>query len=125
VRLLYTAPHVINLSHVVLKADVPDKVWYGKYVYYSHLRVFDSKTFVHVSKDERSKLDSKTRECIFIGHDHDESDYRFYDPVEKKFVRSRDVIFVEDHTVEDIGKTEKSESLSTNDVVDFDQERYA
>jgi len=78
-----------------------------------------------VSKDERSKLDSKTRECIFIGHDHDESDYRFYDPVEKKFVRSRDVIFVEDHTVEDIGKTEKSESLSTNDVVDFDQERYA
>ena len=75
---------------------------------------------MHVPKDERSKLDAKIRECIFIGYDRDEFGYRFYDTIEKKFVRSRDVIFVKDQTIEDIGKTEKSESLSTDDEVDFD-----
>jgi len=59
---LYTATHVINLSPVVvLQADVPDRVWYGKDVFYSHLCVFGCKAFVHVPKDERSKLDAKTR----------------------------------------------------------------
>jgi len=56
-----------------------------------------------------------------IGYDHDEFGYRFYDLVEKKLVRSRDVIFVEDQTIEDIGKIEKLESLSTDDVVDLIQ----
>ena len=61
---------------------------------------------MNVPKDERSKLDVKTRECIFIGYGYDKFGYRFYDPVEKKLVRSRDVIFLEDQTIEDIGKTE-------------------
>jgi len=118
---LYTVAHVINLcSVVVLHVDVLERVWYGKDVSYSHLRVFGCKAFVHVPKDERSKLDAKTRECIFIGYGHDEFGYRFYDLVEKKLVRSHDVIFVEDHTIEDIGKIKKSKSLSTDDVVDFD-----
>jgi len=118
---LHTVAHVINLSSVViLQADVPDRVWYGKDVSYSHLRVFGCKAFEHVPKDERSKLDVKTRECIFIGYGHDDIGYRFYDPVEKKIVRSHDVIFVEDQTIEDIGKTGKSESLSIDNVVDFD-----
>jgi len=56
-----------------------------------------------VPKDKRSNLDAKTRECIFIGYGHDEFGYRFYDPVEKRLVRSRDVTFVEDQTVKDIG----------------------
>ena len=55
---LYTIAHVINLSHIVaLPADVPDRVWYGKDISYDHLRVFRCKAFVHMSKDDRSKLD--------------------------------------------------------------------
>ena len=89
-----------------MQANVPDKVCYGKDISYNHLRVFGYKAFMHVSKDERSKLDTKTRKCIFIVYGHDEFGYRFYDPVEKKLVRSCDVIFVKDQTIEDIGKTE-------------------
>ena len=38
---LLTAAHVINLSPVVaLQSDVPNSVWYGKDVFYDHLRVF-------------------------------------------------------------------------------------
>ena len=42
-----------------------------------------------------------------------------YDPVDKKVVRSRDVVFLEDQTIEDIDKLESAES-STNDLVDLD-----
>jgi len=73
-----------------------------------------------VAKDERSKLDAKTRECMFIGYGHDGLAIDFYYPIKKKLVRSCDVIFVEDQTIEDIGKIEKLESPSTDDVVDFD-----
>ncbi|RDX67192.1 hypothetical protein CR513_53961, partial [Mucuna pruriens] len=69
---LYIAMHVINLSPIVaLNIEVPDKIWFGKDVKYDHLQVFGCKAFVHVSKDERSKLDMKTRQCIFIGYCQD------------------------------------------------------
>ena len=106
---LYTAVHVINLSPVVaLNSEVPNKIRFGKNVKYDHLRVFGCKRFVHVSKDERSKLDAKSRQCIFIGYGEDEFGYRFYDSIEKKLVRSRDVKLMEDQTIEDIDKMEKS-----------------
>ena len=119
--MLLTAAHVINLSPTIaLDNDVSDHVWSGKDVSYGHLRVFGCKEFVHVPKDERSKLDVKTRQCIFIGYGQDEFGYRLYDPVEKKLVRSRDVEFIEDQTIKDIDKAEKSQSQESSDLTDVD-----
>ena len=119
---LLTAAHVINLSPAVaLQSDVPNSVWYGKDVSCDHLRVFGCKAFVHVPKDERSKLDAKTRQCIFIGYGLDEFGYRLYDPIEKKLVRSRDIIFMENQTIEDIDKAEKVESSSFGGIVHHDE----
>lgn len=118
---LFTAVHVINMSPCVsLNGDVPDKVWFGKEVSYNHLRVFGCKAYVHVPNDERSKLDSKTRQCIFVGYGQDQFGYRFYDPVEKKLIRSRDVVFVEDQTIEDIQKAQETTSYNGYDLVDLD-----
>ncbi|MCI47137.1 retrovirus-related pol polyprotein from transposon tnt 1-94, partial [Trifolium medium] len=75
-----------------------------KEVYYNHLKVFGCRAFVHVPKDERSKLDSKSKECIFLGYGNEEFEYRLWDPVEKKIIRSRDVVFFEDQNIEDIHK---------------------
>jgi len=63
--------------------------------------VFGCKAFVHIPQDERLKLDAKTRQCIFLGYGLDE----FFDPIAKKVLRSHDVVFVEDQTIEDIVKT--------------------
>ena len=64
-----TAVDLINLSpSVPLNGDLPEKVWTGKEVSYDHLRVFGSKAFVHIPKDERSKLDPKAKQCIFLGY---------------------------------------------------------
>ena len=121
---LCTVAHVINLSPAVaLDGDVPDRVWTGKNVSYDHLRVFGCKAFVHVLKDERSKLDVKTRQCIFLGYGEDEFGYRLYDPVDKKLVRSRDVVFFEDQTIEDIYKAERVDSQRSESLVDPDPVR--
>jgi len=66
--------------------------------------------FVHVPKDERSKLNSKIKQCFFLGSKDDEFGYRLWDPKEKKIVISGDVIFFKDQTIEDFEQKEKTES---------------
>ena len=90
-----TTIDLINLSpSVPLNGDVPEKVWIRKEVSYDHLRVFGCRDFVHIPKDESSKLDPKAKQCIFLGYGHEKFGYRLYDPVDKKVVRSRDVVFL-------------------------------
>jgi len=118
---LSTVVHILNLTPCVpLDFDIPNRVWTGKDVSYDHLRVFGCKAFVHIPKDDRSKLDSKSRQCIFIGYGLDEFGYKLYDPVEKKIIRSRDVVFVEDQTIQDIQKSKmNSGSEVHHDLVDL------
>jgi len=88
--------HVINLSlAIALSIEVLEKIWFGKNVSHDHLRVFGYRALVYVPNDEISKLDTKTRQCIFIDYGHDEFGYRLYDLLKKKLVRSRDVHFME------------------------------
>ncbi|RDY09301.1 hypothetical protein CR513_06327, partial [Mucuna pruriens] len=93
---LYTTVHIINLSPTVaLNTKVSYNIWFGKDVKYDHLRVFGCKAFVHVPKDERFKLDMKTRQCIFIGYGHD-------------MITSHDVQFMKDQIIEDIDRVKKT-----------------
>ena len=72
-----TSIDLINLSPLVsLKGDVPKRVWTKKDVSYDHLRVFGYRKFVHIPKDEKSKLDVKAKPCIFLGYGHEEFRYR-------------------------------------------------
>ncbi|KAG8364646.1 hypothetical protein BUALT_Bualt18G0019000 [Buddleja alternifolia] len=66
--------------------------------------------FVHIPKDERSKLDDKTKPCTFLGYGHEEFGYRLWDPVNRKVIRSRDVVFLEEQTSDDTKQSERRES---------------
>jgi hypothetical protein len=105
--------YLIHLSpSYPLQGDVPNKVFYAKEVSYDHLKVFGCKAFVHIPQDGRSKLDSKTRQCIFLGYGGDQFGNKLFDPIARKVVRSRGVVFVEDQMFEDIVKTKKKVSES-------------
>ncbi|MCI61994.1 retrotransposon-like protein, partial [Trifolium medium] len=65
------------------------------------------RAFVHIPRDERSKLDKKPKQCLFMGYGNEQFGYRLWDPVDKKIIRSLDVIFLEDQTIEDFDKAEK------------------
>ena len=74
--------------------------------------MFGCRAFVHVLKDERSKLDNKTKQCIFLGYSNEEFGYRLWDPTIKKIIRNRDVVFFEDQTIEDLDLVKKPKPFS-------------
>ena len=62
---------------------------------HSHLKIFGCEAFVHIPKENRTKLDDKSIKCIFLGYADEDFGYRLWDPVKHKIIRSRDVIFNE------------------------------
>lgn len=70
-----------------------------------------NKAFEDVPKDEIFNLDAKLKQCIFIGYGQDEFGYKLYDPIGKRLIRSHDVVFMKDQTIEDIDKMEKTTNL--------------
>ena len=96
-----------------LNFEVPEKVWTGKYVSYSHLRVYGCKSFVHVPKKERSKLDDKAIPHVFVGYSDE-----LWDPAKKKLVRNRDVVFQDDQTLGDFDKVNQSKGTN-NDFIEL------
>ena len=112
---------LINLSPQYSPGcDVAKDVWSGKEVSYKHLKVFGCRAFAHVPDLERSKLDGKTKECIFLDYSHDSFGYRLWDPLKKRVFRSRDVIFYEDQNVRDLQKESRSDdSIEEGEDIDL------
>ncbi|KAE8729765.1 hypothetical protein F3Y22_tig00003398pilonHSYRG00147 [Hibiscus syriacus] len=99
---------IVNLTpSVPLNGGIPKEVWAGKRASCNHLKVLECRAFVHIPKDERAKLDAKTKECIYLRSPKDEFGYQIWDPVNKKVVCSRDVVFFEHQTIEDIKNSER------------------
>ena len=67
----------------------------GKKPSLQHCRVFVCDGYVHVPKENRSKLDNKVEKCIFIGYKDGVKGYKIWNPETKKIVYSQDVVFRE------------------------------
>jgi hypothetical protein len=74
---------------------VPEERWTGLKPDVEYFRVFDSIAHVHVPEQKRTKLDDRSHKCILLGVSDESKAYRLYDPVTKKIIISRDVIFEE------------------------------
>ena len=80
-----TTIDLINLSSSYpLEGDIQERVWTRNFFSFELLRVFGCRAFVHVPRDERSKLDNKTKPCIFLGYSNEEFWYRLWDSTTKK-----------------------------------------
>ena len=49
-----------------LDGGILEDAWIGKQVKYSFLRTFGCEAFVHIDKDDRTKLEDKSKKCTFI-----------------------------------------------------------
>ena len=69
VEVVNMACYLINKSpRATLDRKGAEEVWTGSPINYSSLRVFGCPAYVHISNEERSMLDAKSRQCIFLGY---------------------------------------------------------
>lgn len=59
------------------------------------LKTFECICFVHISKSDQSKLDSKALKCIFLSYGVDQKGYKCYHPPTRRKFVSKDVTFFE------------------------------
>jgi hypothetical protein len=101
----------------VLDDKTPQEVWTGKKPSLTHLKVFGCDAYVHVPKENKSKLDKKDEKCIFIGYKYGLKGYNLWNPETKKVVYSRDVVFRE---MKDVIKHEVLPSKEEPEKIEFD-----
>ena len=74
---------------------IPEEEWIGKKVNYSFLKTFGCETFIHIDKENRTKLEEKSKKCTLLDTVLMILVNRLWDYENNKIIRSRDVIFNE------------------------------
>ena len=78
-----------------LDGGIPKEARTWEKVKYSFQRTFSCDAFVHIDKENRTKIEAKSKKCTFIGYGVDGFGYRLWDYENHKIIRSRDVVFNE------------------------------
>uniref|UniRef100_A0A2N9GEX0 Integrase catalytic domain-containing protein n=1 Tax=Fagus sylvatica TaxID=28930 RepID=A0A2N9GEX0_FAGSY len=111
------ACYIINRSpRVALDGKVAEEVWTGQEVDYSFMRIFGCPAYVHISGEDRSKLDPKSKKCIFLGFKKGVKGYKLWDPIAQKVVISRDVVF-DEKSMTKAFKEEKSQAAESSNNI--------
>jgi transposase InsO family protein len=76
-----------------LQVVTPEEAWSGHKPSVTHVRVFSCVAFAKIPDARRTKLDDKSEKCIFVGYGDRRMGYKLYNPITKKVIISRDVIF--------------------------------
>jgi hypothetical protein len=85
----------------VLNDKAPHNVWICNKPCIEHIRVFVFYAYVHVSKQNRIKMDNKVEKFILLGYKDGVKGYKLWNLETKKIVYSWDVVFRE---VKDVAK---------------------
>jgi hypothetical protein len=94
-----------------LDCIIPEEAWTGKKINYSFFKTFSCESFVHIDKENRTKLEAKSKKCTFIGYNVNDFGYCLWDYENNKIIRSRYVIFNEKVMYKDqlLGKIQEKE----------------
>ena len=94
---LLTTIHIINMSlSRPLGLKIAKEIWTSSKPNYDKLRIFGCEAYTLIPKDDRRKLEPRSRKCVFLGYGPDgEIGYRLLDPEHRQIVRTSDVVFNE------------------------------
>lgn len=56
---------------------VTKEVWKGNSVGFNNFIIFECPTFVHISSNEISKLDPKSKRCVFVSYSKGVKEFKF------------------------------------------------
>lgn len=83
---------------LALKDKTPEEAWKNITPSVEFFKVFGCIGYVHNADQQRRKLDDKSTKCVHLGLSKESKAYRMYNPVTKKIVISRDVVFDENES---------------------------
>lgn len=85
VEAVNAAVYILNRCPcTILKGMTPEEAWTGRKPHIDHLRIFESQVLAYIPKPERTKLDARAREGIFVGYAPNEGGFRIYSPATNK-----------------------------------------
>ena len=88
--------YLLNRSSLMdLVNETPYHAWDGENPSLTHLRVFGCESFVHIPKEKIIKLYGDSTKCIFIRYKDGVKIYKLWNPMTRKEIYSRVVIFME------------------------------
>ena len=119
---LSTATYVRNRCPTsALTNKTPFEALTGSKPNVKHLRTFGCTAYAHIPKDERKKMDSKSRKCMFLGYSANQKGYRLFDLAKRKVFFCRDVIFneTENILVEDGSQENSHEDIDVDKYVEI------
>ena len=91
-----SAVYVLNRTPTSALCNVtPYECWFGYKPDLSNLKVFGCICYYHIPDKQRKKLDPKARKAVFVGYPDNVKGYKIMDIDTWKFVRSRNIKFME------------------------------
>jgi transposase InsO family protein len=93
----------------------PEQAWSGRQPCVAHMRIFGCIAYAKVPDERRTKLEAKALKCVFLGYCEGTKAYRLMSVDTRKIIRSRDVTFCEESTME--APLEVGPSGSSGDVL--------
>ncbi|KAK2452968.1 putative mitochondrial protein [Trifolium repens] len=113
------ATYMMNRSPTLnVKNMTPEEAWSGVKPSVHYFRVFGCIAHVHIHDSQRKKLDNKSKRCVLLGVSEESKVYKLYDPVDKKIIISRDVVFEESKSWEWGKSQNKSNKVNQNGLAD-------
>jgi len=95
-EVITTIVYIMNRTPtMVVHGMTPKEKFIGKKPNVSHLIMFGYIVYMHVPNEKRSKLDPKSKKCIFIGYSLEQKGYRCFSPSIRKLQVNKDVMFDE------------------------------
>lgn len=91
--------HILNRSPTFAVQNMtPEEAWSGRKPAVDHFKIFGCVGYAHIPDEKRKKLDDKSEKCVFLGVSEASKTYKLFNPLTKKVVTSRDVIFDEENS---------------------------
>lgn len=98
--------YLLNRSPTIAVRDrTPEEAWSGRRPSVDHLRIFGCIAYAHVPDEKRKKLDDKGEKCVFLGVSEQSKAYKLFNPVTRKIIISRDVVFDEENMWTEAGSS--------------------
>ncbi|GAU38467.1 hypothetical protein TSUD_151900 [Trifolium subterraneum] len=109
---------------VSVKNITPEEAWSGIKPSVHHFRVFGCLAYAHIPDNQRKKLNNKNIKCVLLGLSDESKAYKLYDPLERRIIVSRDVVFDESKgweydqkNKEEVGNSDFTNDISDDEVV--------